>query len=73
MPTKKSTRKVVVYCVGVAVALGAVYLTLVATGIISLDFYTEELTTIPNLSGMEFKIIYTSRARLFVTDYAVSV
>ena len=29
--------------------------------------------TIPNLSGMEFKIIYTTRARLFVTDYAISV
>jgi hypothetical protein len=73
MAAKNSTRKVLVYCTGIAVALGAVYVILVATGIISLDSYAEELTTIPNLSGMDFKVIYTSRARLFVTDYAVSV
>lgn len=73
MVTKNSARKVLFYCAGIAVALGAVYVILVATGIISLDSYAEELMTIPNLSGMEFKVIYTSRARLFVTDYAVSV
>ena len=72
MQTKK-VKKVLVYGLGLAVALGAVNVILVATRIISLDSYAEELTTIPNLSGMEFKVIYTSRARLFVTDYAISV
>jgi hypothetical protein len=75
MDTKKLTPKVLVYCAGIAVALGAVYLILVATGTIHLPGarYTEERMTLPNLSGMEFKIIYTSRARLFVTDYAINV
>jgi hypothetical protein len=73
MANKKSSRRALVYCAGIAVALVSVYVILVVTGIISLDSYAEELMTIPNLSGMEFKIIYTSRARLFVTDDAVSV
>lgn len=73
MELKNSMKKVLIYGAGIALALVVVYVILVATGIISLDSYTEELTTIPNLSGMEFRVVYTSRARLFVTDYAVSV
>jgi hypothetical protein len=75
MESKKAAKKVFVYCAGVAVVLGAAYVILVATGTIYLPGarYTEEMMTIPNLSGMEFKIIYTSRAKLFVTDYAISV
>jgi hypothetical protein len=75
MDTKKFTPKALIYCVGIALVLGVVYLILVATGTIYLPGarYTEERMTLPNLSGMEFKIIYTTRARLFVTDYAINV
>jgi hypothetical protein len=66
MATKKSQIKILVYCVGIALALGlasmivvpdvrvAVLRTLFPGACIS-----EERMTIPNLSGMEFKIIYT--------------
>jgi hypothetical protein len=73
MATKNSTRKVLVYCTVIAMALGMVFVILLITGVISGDSDTEELMSIPNLSGMEFKVIYTSRARLVVTDYAISI
>ena len=73
MATRKSARKVLIYGIGIAVALGTLYLVLVAIGVLPGVSYSEERMTIPNLSGMEFKILYTTRARLFVTDYAISV
>ncbi len=74
MATKKAVRKVLVYGVGIAVALGLVYVILVVIGAIPNGAsFTVELMSIPNLSGMEFKVIYSSRARLFVTDHAISI
>ena len=74
MATKKSIRKVFVYGLGIAVALGVVYVILVVIGAIPNGAsFTNDLMTVPNLSGMEFKIIYTGRAHLFVTDYAISI
>jgi hypothetical protein len=67
MDTKKSATKVRIYCVGIALALGlaclilfpgtrvAVHRTLFPGACIS-----EERMSIPNLSDMEFKVIYTN-------------
>ena len=75
MVTKKSKIKILAYGVGLTVVLGVAYVILVVIGVIYLPSArdTEDLMTIPNLSGMEFKIIYTSRAHLFVTEYAINV
>jgi hypothetical protein len=73
MAAKKSARKVLIYSGVIAGALGMVFVILLSTGGISGDSDTEELMFIPNLSGMEFTVIYASRARLFVTDYAISI
>lgn len=62
------------YGIGIAVALTVAYVILVVMGAIPNGAsFTDDLMTIPNQSAMEFKIIYTSRADLFVTDYAISL
>jgi uncharacterized membrane protein (DUF485 family) len=74
MAAKKAVRKILVNSVSTAVALGVVYVILLVIGVIPLGgSFTDDLLTIPNLSGMEFKIIYTGRAHFLVTEYATSV
>jgi hypothetical protein len=79
MANKKSARKVFVYCAGIAVALGAVCVIFVPDVRIAIAralfpgvCISEERVTIPNLSGMEFKIIYTNCDTLG-TDEEISV
>jgi hypothetical protein len=60
MTNKKVVKKAVAYCAGIAVALGTVYAIFVAVLKIPGACITEEMRTIPNLSGMKFEVTYTN-------------
>jgi hypothetical protein len=73
MESKRAVNRVLISVAGIIVVLGAAYGFLRFTGIIAPNAcLSEELKTIPNLSGMRFDIEYTNCDTL-VKDEAVSV
>jgi len=73
MASKRTARIVLISAIGVVLTVGVGYVLLRFTGLIPSDAcVSEDLKTIPNLSGMRFKVEYTN-CDAFVKDEAVSV
>jgi hypothetical protein len=67
MANKIGAKKMLVYCSGIALALGVACVTLLPEARVAIlrtlmpgVCISEDRTTISNLSGMEFKIVYTN-------------